>query len=138
MKRLLIYREKKFASALLPYWIIASITKKEFMCKYGLEGDLCKSNARGQAIPRIDIATLDSIGKRISNGQIIFIDLEDETKTIFASTMDGCLSDEIDLKDFEVHEDYYEICLSTKGGFMNLSYPYFKKSSTASIHFSGS
>ena len=95
------------------------------MSKYGLEGDLCRFDEKGQAISRIDIATLDSIGKRISNGQIILIDLEDETETIFASTMDGCLSDEIDLKDFEVNEDYYEICLSTKGGFMNLSYPYF-------------
>lgn len=138
MKRLFIYREKKFASALLPYWIITNISKKEFMSKYELEGDLCRFDEKGQAIPRIDIATLDSIGVRISNGQTVSIDLSDEVETIFASTMDGCLSEEIDLKDFEVNGDYYEICLSTKGGFMNLSYPYFKKASTASIHFSGS
>ena len=127
LKRLFINRERKFASALLPYWIITSITKKEFMCKYNLEGDLCKFNAMGQAIPRIEISTLDSVGTRISNGQTLLIDLSDETETIFASTMNGCLSAEVDLKDFEVNVNYYEICLSTKGGLIGLSYPCFKK-----------
>lgn len=42
----------------------------------------------------------DSIGIQISNGQTMVIELGDEAETIFASTMDGCLSDEIHLKRF--------------------------------------
>lgn len=97
------------------------------MCKYNLDGDLCKFNVMGQAIPRIEISILDSIGVRISNGQTVEIELDDEVETIFASTMDGCLSNEIKLKDFSINEQSYEIFLSTKGGFKNLSYPYFEQ-----------
>lgn len=127
LQKIVIKRKRKFASALLPYWIITNITKKEFMCKYNLEGDLCKFNVMGQAIPRIEISILDSIGVRISNGQTVEIELDDEVETIFASTIDGCLSNEIKLEDFSINEQYYEIFLSTKGGFKNLSYPYFEQ-----------
>ncbi|MCM1006713.1 MAG: hypothetical protein NC485_02095 [Ruminococcus flavefaciens] len=127
MQKIVIKRKRKFASALLPYWVITNINKKEFMCKYNLDGDLCKFNVMGQAIPRIEISILDSIGVRISNGQTVEIELDDEVETIFASTMDGCLSNEIKLKDFSINEQSYEIFLSTKGGFKNLSYPYFEQ-----------
>ena len=122
-KTLIVSRKKKIASALMPYWIIVGISKKDFMEQYGLNDDLCQNSKSGHPIPRIDISILDEIGIRIKNGETVSLKLEDTVHFVFASTMDGSLSNEIILDDSaEKH-----LTLTTKGGFATISYPVFEK-----------
>ena len=122
-KTLIISRKKKFASALMPYWIIAGISKKDFMEQYGLEGDLCQHSESGHPVPRIDMSILDDIGTRIENGETVKLELVDTVHSVFASTMDGALSNEIVLDDSPVKQ----LTLTTKGGFATISYPVFEQ-----------
>jgi hypothetical protein len=107
----------------MPYWLITCISKKEFMMRCGLQGDLCTHTVMGQPVNRIDIGTLDALGTRIENGKTIELHLEDDVCTIFASTMDGSLSNEVILQD----ADTQHLTLTTKGGFKTVSYPYFEQ-----------
>ena len=118
-KILIISRKKKFASALMPYWIIAGISKKDFMELYGLEEDLCQHSESGHPLPRIDMSILDELGTRIKNGETVKLELEDTVHSVFASTMDGSLSNEIIMDDSPVTQ----LTLTTKGGFATISYP---------------
>lgn len=118
-KILIVSRKKKFASALMPYWIIVGISKKDFMEQYGLEEDLCLHSESGQPVPRIDMSVLDSIGTRIQNGETVSLELENTVYSVFASTMDGSLSNEIILDDSPVKH----LTMTTKGGFATISYP---------------
>ena len=120
-KTLIVTRKKKFASALMPYWIIAGISKNDFMEQYGLVDELCGQSESGHPIPRIDMAVLDEIGTRIQNGETVRIQVEDTAQTVFASTMDGALSNEVTLDDSLVKH----LTLTTKGGFATISYPVF-------------
>lgn len=122
-KTLIVSRKKKFASALMPYWIIAGISKKGFMEQYGLDEDLCRQSESGHPVPRLDISILDEIGTRIKNGETIRLKLEDTVHSVFASTMDGSLSNEIILDDSAVKH----LTLTTKGGFATISYPVFEQ-----------
>ena len=47
MKILKVTRKKKFAGAVLPYWIIFHKSKTEFMSEIGLEGDACSMSEAG-------------------------------------------------------------------------------------------
>lgn len=111
-----------FAGLLVPYWIITGFSKDIFMEKYNFDRDLCEMSAEGMPIPRIMIEELDRIGIRINNGQIKEISVPDDINNLFVSTMDGCLSNEINVDDcLKIYEG--QITISTKGGFKNLSYP---------------
>lgn len=122
-KTLIVTRKKKFASALMPYWIIAGISKKDFMEQYGLNGDLCDHSESSHPVPRIDMSILDGIGTRIKNGETVRMKVEDTVRSVFASTMDGSLSNEIILDDSTVNH----LTLTTKGGFASISYPLFEE-----------
>lgn len=106
----------------MPYWIIAGFSKDIFMKEYGLDGDLCEMSANGWPVSRISIEELDRIGIRINNGQIKEILIADDINNLFVSTMDGCLSNEINVDDcLQTNEG--QITINTKGGFKQLSYP---------------
>lgn len=122
MKKLIVSREKVFAGSLLPYWIIAGFSKIIFMQKYNFEGDLCEMSTEGIPISRITIEELDRIGTRINNGQTKEISIADDVNNLFVSTMDGCLSNEINVDDC-LKNNEGRITINTKGGFNNLSYP---------------
>ena len=123
MKTVIVYRKKKFASAWMPYWLITCISKKEFMMRCGLQGDLCTHTVMGQPVSRVDIGVLDALGTWIENGKTIELHLEDDVCTIFASTMDGSLSNEVILEDTGTQH----LTLTTRGGFRTVSYPYFEQ-----------
>lgn len=125
MRKLIILRKKAFAGSLLPYWIITGFSKEIFVEKYNFDGDLCEMSAEGIPVPRITIEELDRIGIRINSGQIKEISVADDIHNLFVSTMDGCLSNEINVDDcLKTNEG--QITIYTKGGFKNLSYPVVK------------
>ena len=121
MKNIKVIRKKKFAGAVMPYWIIAHKAKTDFKAEFGLEGDACNMSMAGFPVSRIDMHILDSIGTRILNGQTIELELEDEVKTIFASTMDGYLSNEINVDEYIASGK--QVVINTKGGFKNIPHP---------------
>ena len=121
MKNIKVIRKKKFAGAVMPYWIIAHKAKTDFKAEFGLEGDACNMSMAGFPVSRIDMHILDSIGTRIRNGQTIELELEDEVKTIFASTMDGYLSNEINVDEYIASGK--QVVINTKGGFKNIPHP---------------
>ncbi|MBR1847939.1 MAG: hypothetical protein IJ791_01700 [Lachnospiraceae bacterium] len=106
---------------MLPYWIITKIPKEEFVEKYSLDGDLCKMDKSGRPIPRIDVGELVKVGTRIGNGQTLELELTRAEETIFIVTMDGCLSNEVWVRDYL--ESGKDVIISTKGGFKGVSYP---------------
>ncbi len=91
MKRIVVTREKKFASSLMPYWVIPG-SKQAFMAQFGLFGDISGHNVFGQPLNRIAIGVLDANGARIKNGKQIVLDLNDDIFSVFASTQSGSLS----------------------------------------------
>lgn len=107
----------------MPYWIIVGFRKDVFVQEYHLDGDLCKMDTSGRPISRIEIEELDRIGTRIKNGQILEISVADDAHHLFVSTMDGCLSNEINLDDC-LKTDEGRITITTKGGWKTLSYPF--------------
>ena len=119
MRTIQITRKKKFASALMPYWIITGIRKDDFMKQYGLEGDLCEQSDAGFPVPRIDSSVLDEIGTRSENGKTIELEVDGSAVSLFASTFDGSLSNEIVLDENAPGH----ITVTTKGGFKNISCP---------------
>lgn len=129
MKKVIIKRKRKFASALLTYWIITRVSREEFVTKFNLVKNKYTADNDSSTMTKINIRVtdLDKIGVRISNGQTLELYMYDDMKTIFVSTIDGRLTNEIVLDDFLTDEGDYKICLSTKGGFKNVSYPIFKK-----------
>ena len=121
MKNIKVTRKKKFAGAIMPYWIIFQKSKTEFMSEFGLEGDACRMTEAGFPISRLDIQKLDNIGTRIMNGQTIELELEDETAILFVSTMDGYLSNEISVDEYITSGK--SVVINTKGGFKDVSHP---------------
>ena len=124
MRRIIVMREKKFASALLPYWIITNISKRDFMHQHGFDNDLCQYQRNGHAASRIEICELDRIGRRINHGEIVELLLDDSTESLFACSVDGSLSNEIIFEDDK--DDPIKLALTTKGGWKTVSYPFFK------------
>ena len=106
----------------MPYWIIAGFSKDIFMEKYNFDRDLREMDAEGRPVPGITVEELDRIGIRIKNGQTKEISVADDIHNLFVSTMDGCLSNEIDV-DNCLKTNEGQITIYTKGGFKNLSYP---------------
>ena len=123
MKTIIVTRQRKLAAMLMPYWIIASsLTKEEFMAKYDLVGDLCEMSAAGFPVARLTQNFLESVGVRIENGSTVEIPIDETVKSIFASTSDGSLSNEIMID--TLTSDHLN--LSARGGFKTLSHPYFE------------
>lgn len=120
-KKLTIYRKKQFFSALMPYWIVFSIAKEDFMKKYELTDDRsCEITQFGHPIPRMDFNPQEW-GMPIKNGEMLEIEITDENvKSVFAITMDGILSNEILL---EPESDHYKVLVTTDGGWTVLPYP---------------
>lgn len=119
---LVITRKKSFFSALMPYWIIVSEQPKSvFLQRHNMEKDLGGHDALGQPVERIRMEELDEIGVRIENGKTVNIPLSENAAHLFASTMDGSLSNEIVIADLAKPE----ITMITKGGFRTVSYPWF-------------
>lgn len=127
MKRVVVKRQKKLASALVPYWVIPG-SKQAFMAQFGLFGDLAAQNAFGQPVNRIDMAVLDANGRRIKNGEQIVLDLNDNVFSIFASTQWGSLSNEVILQGGQFIDgiETYFLNMTTKGGMKTASYPWFE------------
>ena len=126
MKRVIITRQKKLSSRLMPFYVIPG-SKQAFMAQFGLEGDFCQQDRFGQPVPRIDPAVLDANGERIANGEQITIDLADNVRSVFASTYSGSLSNERILQGGQLINGYetYYITITTKGGTKIVSYPWF-------------
>lgn len=122
MKKLIVLRKKVFAGSLLPYWVIVGFHKDVFMRKHNFDGDLCEMSAEGRPISRITVEELDRIGIRIKNGQVKEILVTDDTHNLFVSSMDGCLSNEMNVDECLKTKEG-RITINTKGGFKNLSYP---------------
>ncbi len=128
MKKIIIKRKRKFASALMPFWIITTMTKDEFKQRFGLAGDAAGVDSLGQPVSRLGaslqegIGILDSIGNRIGNGKTVSLLVGDDVRTVFASTGDGGLSNEIGLGEGS------EFCLTltVRGGWKTASLPYFE------------
>ena len=119
---LVITRKKSFFSGLMPYWIIVSEQPKSvFLLRHNMEKDLGGHDALGQPVERIRMEELDEIGVRIENGKTVNIPLSENAAHLFASTMDGSLSNEIVIADLAKPE----ITMITKGGFRTVSYPWF-------------
>lgn len=124
MKKIIISRDKKLASAIVPYWIIIGVSKNEFMNTYDLEEDLCQNDIYGQVIPRIDSNVLSELGIPIKRGQSIEIELTDDANTLFVCTLHGSLSNEIKLDTIVPESGVYQVNITTKGGWKTVSYPY--------------
>ena len=128
MKKITVTRRRKMASAMMPYWIITGISKEEFKHRLDISKEISDHNEWGQPVGQIGenlddgIAILDSIGTRISNGETVEIEVDDNIDTIFASTCDGSLSNEVSIK--TVND--ISLTLTTKGGWTTVSYPYFE------------
>ncbi len=116
-----VTRKKKFAGAVMPYWIICQESKNDLMSRLELKGDACEMSEAGFPLPRIDIQELDRIGTRIMNGQTIELELADDILTLFVSTMDGFFSDEINIDEYISMGK--SVVINTKGGFKDLSHP---------------
>lgn len=127
MKRLIVTRKKKFASSLMPYWVIPG-SKQAFKAQFGIYEDIGKNDLLGQPVQRIDPAVLDANGARIKNGEQIVLDLADNICTVFASTMTGSLSNEVYLQggQFVDGVETYYLNMTTKGGMKTVSYPWFE------------
>lgn len=133
MIKLVIKRERKLASALLPYWVVTGVSKEDLMYKYNMRKDKYRINeetgnyySQEGYEERIKVHGFGNAGVKILNGQTVELELDDTVQTVFACTVDGYLTDEIRLSDYWIKDGHYEICLSTKGGLNNSSVPYFK------------
>lgn len=127
MKRLIVTRRRKLASAMMPFWVIPG-SKQAFMAQFGLVGDISGHDVFGQPVQRIDMAVLDANGARIRNGEQITLELNDSVCTVFASTQSGSLSNEVLLQGGQVIDgiESYYLNITAKGGFKSISYPWFE------------
>ena len=130
MKTIYIKRLKKFASALMPYWIITDISKSTFMEQQGLSEDILDALLQGKTAIRLNQSELDRIGSRILNGHTIKLEISESVDTLFACTITGFLSKEIHISDFNATEND-PIIITTAGGWNTLSGPVFVESNTS-------
>ena len=121
MKKFTVVRKRKFAGGIMPYWIIVAMRKEVFMERYGLQGDMCEMSSAGFPVPRMNAEELDRLGPRIMSGQTMEIEVHDDISTLFISTVDGCLSEEISIDPYVASGN--EIVVTTRGGFKSLPHP---------------
>ncbi len=118
--KLIIHRKKKFASSLVPFYIILSESKEQFMEKYRLQKDnACAMTWSGQPILLADFDPKE-YSIPIKNGETLELEVAEERKSVFAMTMHGLLSNEIV---FDDAAESAEITITVKGGWNTPSYP---------------
>lgn len=117
---LIINRKKKFASAAVPFFIILSNSKEEFLIKHRLPKDNnCELTWQGHAIPRADFDPSE-YGIPIKNGETLELEILEEINSVFAMTYEGLLSNEIVLDNSQKSA---QITITAKGGWSKPSYP---------------
>lgn len=127
MKRVIVTRQKKFASRLMPIYVIPG-SKQAFMAQFGLVGDITPHDRAGQPIQRIDPNAVICNGMPIKAGEQIMLELNDEIMTLFASTLSGSLSNEVTLQggQFINGVETFYLNMTCKGGMKTVSYPWFE------------
>ncbi|MBQ8906218.1 MAG: hypothetical protein IJY85_07615 [Ruminococcus sp.] len=116
MKKLSIYRKRQFRNALMPYWIILGTSKESFL----------------NHLSEVHEFSPDQYGTRIGNGKTITIPLPDHDVTVFAVTIDGIASNELQIS---ASSDRNAIRVTTQGGGIHPCYPVlvFDKEKKSSI-----
>ncbi len=127
MKRVIITRQKKLSSRLMPFYVIPG-SKQAFMAQFGLVGDICPHSWDGQPVARIDPSVLACNGMPIKSGEQIVLELDDSVMTLFASTTTGSLSNEVSLQggQFINGAETFYLNMTTKGGMKTVSCPWFE------------
>ncbi len=120
MKILQLNRKKKFAGALLPYWIIIKISKAEFLEMTQKSHDVSDQTVE-DGYSFIDY---NSFGVPIKNGKTIEVEIADNINSFFVTNGVGGISDEIII---DVNDVEFSYQIDTKGGFKNASFPYVYK-----------
>lgn len=132
MKKLIIKREKKMASALMPYWVVTGMSRQEFIYKFHIQEDRYRLRdtghryQSGDTVTSITIHSLDAIGVKLENGRTVTTEVDDSVRAVFACTSGGWVTEEVPLDKYLKPDGTYELCISTKGGLTESSYPYFK------------
>ena len=120
MNSITIYRERALASAFMPYWILcSSVPRDSFMKEHHFNSAIADIDAMGQPIPRISPQLLDTLGTRIAPGETVELHLTEKDHFLFISTMDGTLSNEVNL----VNCRFHRFMIYTRGGFRKISVP---------------
>lgn len=120
MKKLIIYRKRQIASALIPYWIVTEISKSKFMEKYNLRNDtLCQLDKWCRPIPRMQFDP-QKYGIPILNGKKLELEIKENVESVFAVTYAGLLSNELLL---DSSSEIYQILITTRDGWKHPSYP---------------
>ncbi|MBE6855679.1 MAG: hypothetical protein E7501_08530 [Ruminococcus sp.] len=116
MKKLSIYRKRQFRNALMSYWIILGTSKENFL----------------DHLSEVHEFLPDQYGTRIGNGKTITIPLPDHDVTVFAVTIDGTASNELQIS---ASSDRNAIRVTTQGGGTVPCYPVlvFDKEKKSSI-----
>lgn len=120
MRTIKVHRKKQFRASLAPYWVIVSMSKSEFCTKHEIVGDMSEMMNNGIPVPRVKASDLEKCGKRISSGQVLELEVPDDAISLFVSTMDGTLSNEVDIRFTD------EVEIITKGGLTRIAYPVVK------------
>ena len=126
MKTVIITRKKKFAGALVPYWIIGASIADGMPDRFQTPDTVQVSEA-GFPIPTLHPEMLAQLGAPVKNGETVTIDVPDEETAIYAVTMDGILSNRAELENGvqEGGKDVFHFILTTTGGFARPSCPVF-------------
>ena len=117
MTRILtVRREKSFVSSLMCDWVVLKYTKDELMKRTA--GSHMGENG---IMIAADGFNPNEFGTPIANGQELTFEIDSEVKTVFVVTMDGLLSNVIELDPLAEHS---EIIIFTKGGLKVPGYPH--------------
>ena len=101
MKKLTVTRSRQFSMMLMPYWVVTSMSRAEFLRRTGLPGepsalpeDEEPDEPDGPGSPPFDPA---QYGTPIKNGGTLVLELDDAAATVFAVGYDGTASNELQL-----------------------------------------
>lgn len=88
-----IHRKRRFAAALVDYWVMAGIDREEFISR--MQPPACKDGDwEGEFIT---VKELVEQGTRIKNGQTVTLELEGENASLFVVSGNGTMSDAVSL-----------------------------------------
>ena len=100
MKTITIHRKWQLANAWMPHWVVAGISRADFMKKFHLpDARSCEIDALGYVVKRMEFDPND-YGVPVANGKTLVIEADDNTASAFAVTFDGLLSNELLLPPF--------------------------------------
>lgn len=121
MRSIVITRKKKFASGLLPFWIISADVCVQNSARFQTIGEV-QVDWNGHPRSTLHIRLLDEIGVRIGNGETVTVEVPDDVTAVYAVTMDDILSNACPLSG----KAECKLVLTVKGGFRQPSYPWFE------------